>query len=386
MKKYLFLLFALFSCYSYAQTLENAYRFEEQGSNEGYQKYVGRTVRFRESYGALEKELVIKAALETDYTIKSINAVEVKPVGKYKNFEITIVFQDQNGKDLKMKACHFGQSKNKALITQIPLYFVDEFEAFKKSNVGKILKKDPVIASYELADVVFGSRKNVSGYLIPVVLFELKESPSGEKFYWSAAFPTDGLFDEALDQYVNYTISKVEQGDYSVEVEKGRSYNDSIVNVNLKSATGLIPNTPDWGFSPSGDDRISFYITNNSNTTIKVLWNDAVFIGANGMSSKIFIYEGLQKDDAVFINRNNTQESSSIIKGARIHGQILPTKNVDYKSRKWTIEPILKEGEKTAPMIRLMLPIQYKDQVLEYIFELETYGIYKHPEKLNLQK
>lgn len=386
MKKFLFLLLALFSCFSYAQTLENAYRFEVQDSNESYQKYVGRTVRFRKSYGELEKELVIKAALETDYIIKSINAVEGKPFGKYKNYEITIVFQDPNGKDIKMKACHYDQSKNKGLINQIPLYFVDEFEQFKKSNVGKILKKDPVIASYDISDVVFGNRKNINGYLIPVVLFELKEKQTGEKLYWSAAVPTDGLFDEALDQYVNYTISKVEQGDYSVEVEKGRSYNDSIVNVSLKSTTGLIPNTPDWGFSLNGDDRISFYITNNSNTTIKVLWNDAVFIGANGMSSKIFIYEGLQKDDAVFINRNNTQESSSIIKGAKIHGQILPTKNVDYKSRKWTIEPILKKDEKTAPMIRVMLPIQYKDQVLEYIFELETYGIYKHPEKLNLNK
>lgn len=386
MKHVCFLLLALFSCFSYAQTIENAYRFEEQDSNESYQKYVGRTVRFRKSYGELEKELVIKAALETDYSIKSINAVEVKPVGIYKNFEITIVFQDQNGKELKMKACHSGQSKNKALIDQIPLYFVDEFEEFKKNNVGKILKKDPVIASYEITDVVFGNRKTVSGYLIAVTLLELKEKTTGKKIYWTATNSTDGLFEDALDQYVNYTISKVEQGDYSIEVEKGRSYNDSIINVSLMSSQGMIPNTPRWGFSSNGDDRIDFYITNNSNSTIKVLWNDAVFIGTNKSSSKVFIYEGLQEDDAVFINRNNTQEASTIIKGAKINGAIFPVKNVDYKSGKWTIKPILMTDKKTAPMIRVMLPIQYKDQVLEYIFELETWGRYKHPEKLNLQK
>lgn len=150
MKNVLFFLVALFSCISYAQTVENAFRFEEQDSNEDYQKYVGRTVRFRNSLAAVEKDLVIKASLETDYIIRSINAVEVKPVGKDKNFEITIVFQDSNGKNLKMKACHFDKTKNKGYISQLPLYFLDEFEEFKKSNVGKIIKRNPVIASYDM--------------------------------------------------------------------------------------------------------------------------------------------------------------------------------------------------------------------------------------------
>lgn len=386
MKKIILLIILLISVFGvYAQKAENAFRFEFQDSNSSYQKYVGRVVRFREALGSLEKETSIKATLESDYIVKSIVAEEVASSTKEKNFDITIIFEDRGGKTIKVKACHSGYTKKKPLITQIPLYFVDEFEEFKKEFVGKIIEKKPVKTTYKINDIVIGNRKNRYGYLFPVPLYELINSETGEKTYYSTIVPVDGLFEEALDQFIAYKLSKVETDNNSIIANDNHGYSDSIIYIGLDSHTGLIPGFPDWGYSLNGHDRLYYYIKNNSNTTIKVLWNDAVFINRNGGSSKMIIYNGT-KDDAVFINRNNTVESSSVIKGANISGELIPVKNIDYRAGKWNISPILKDDEITAPTIKVMIPIQYQDKVIEYICELEVVGTYKHPELLDLSK
>jgi hypothetical protein len=134
-------------------------------------------------------------------------------------------------------------------------------------------------------------------------------------------------------------------------------------------------------------DRSKFYfvLQNISESSIKIVWDDAVFVDYDGNTEKV-MHKGTQ-----YSEKNSPQPATTIIKNAKWEDVVIPTHLVYYREATKYIEggwdthsmyPILNELE--PGQIKLMLPIQIKDVINEYVFVFDVKYIYKYPERLNL--
>ena len=117
---------------------------------------------------------------------------------------------------------------------------------------------------------------------------------------------------------------------YSVEVPKDLKvgtidtllsiYEDSIIKI-------------DWGYA---DSQICFDLTNTSEQTLKIIWDEAAYISLSNESSRIF-HKGIK-----YIDRENPQAPTSVYKKTTLSDLIAPTSYTSYVSGKyggWTSRP-----------------------------------------------
>jgi hypothetical protein len=85
-----------------------------------------------------------------------------------------------------------------------------------------------------------------------------------------------------------------------------------------------------------------------------------------------------------YSQREGDQPASTIIKGAKLEDIAAPTKNVYYSDvlKEWMTRSLYTNANKKGEgeTIRLMLPIQVKDVINEYIFEFGLKYKLNHPE------
>lgn len=126
-------------------------------------------------------------------------------------------------------------------------------------------------------------------------------------------------------------------------------------------------------------DEFSFVLKNISSNSIKVVWNEAVFVGTDGSTSKV-MHAGTK-----YSQREGDQPASTVIKGAKLEDIAVPTCNVRYSSilSEWVTDSMYPStADLKDQQVRLMLPIQIKETINEYIFVFDLKYIYNHPEKL----
>ena len=81
-----------------------------------------------------------------------------------------------------------------------------------------------------------------------------------------------------------------------------------------------------------------------------------------------------------YSERDSSQPASVIIKGAKLEDIVIPTKNVYYSEtlKKWETNNMLtKVGE-----IKLMIPIQIKDVINEYVLIFKVKKSYLYPTRI----
>ncbi len=113
------------------------------------------------------------------------------------------------------------------------------------------------------------------------------------------------------------------------------------------------------GVSP----KYYFLVKNKTSNTLKIVWDDAVFVDIDGTVSKV-MHNGVK-----YSEKENSQPSTSIIKNSSLSDEIIPTHFVRLRDEKWVAEDNYPEEGLSNDMVRIMLPIQIKDVVNEYIFE-----------------
>lgn len=127
--------------------------------------------------------------------------------------------------------------------------------------------------------------------------------------------------------------------------------------------------------------QFNFILKNVSDNTLKIVWNEAVFVDVDGSSSKI-MHAGIK-----YSQREGDQPASTIIKGAKLEDLAAPTNKVYYSEvlKEWTSESLFSNANigTEGQTVKLMLPIQVKDVVNEYIFEFTLSYVYDHPEYLS---
>lgn len=132
-------------------------------------------------------------------------------------------------------------------------------------------------------------------------------------------------------------------------------------------------------------DGFNFVLQNISGSTIKIIWDEAVFVNFDGSTEKV-MHKGTK-----YAERNESQPATTIIKNAKWDDVVTPTNLVYYDEGSkyikagWRTHSLYPTEKALEPgQIMLMLPIQIKEVINEYIFVFDVKYVYEHPERLNL--
>lgn len=129
----------------------------------------------------------------------------------------------------------------------------------------------------------------------------------------------------------------------------------------------------------------NFELLNKSNETIKLHWNEIVYVGYDGSS------QGVINSNIRFINKGDNKQPSNIISNSKLEEKIIPTNNVVYLYDEWFIRDMLAQPGKDSgtfntsdyndannvgasfinKKIIIMIPIEKGNKTLEYYFNFE---------------
>lgn len=239
------------------------------------------------------------------------------------------------------------------------------------SSIGKVLTHPKVRASYEVIGLTKDTESKYSKKLTTCYLVKNSETGAIKQV---RNLTSDPFSDDISGKYIA-TLSKVEKpSNPAVRYGKTTEITDdkgitkfSYVDDYIDLIILALP------------EQFSFVLKNVSENTLKVVWNEAVFVDSDGSTSKI-MHVGTK-----YSQREGDQPATTIIKGAKIDDVATPTKNVRYSDvlKEWVTDSMFpKKPAQDVEPIRLMLPIAVKDVTNEYIFEFDVKYVYNHPDRL----
>lgn len=370
-QKLLLLLFALLPMVVLAEDKDpifGEFGFKNEYSIASYQKYVGKTVKYLPctplSYSESYVFKTQKFVPEAEYVITDISPKS----GTLLSYTmLTITFKEKNGKKkIKMKAYADWAY-------EYPFIFIDEFNSNASNSVGKTYSDPLVKGEYKVTDVKLelpknGKRKTIQYYFENTTLNDTYISDKIDGIQSHVNFLKSGSYHSSLVKVEKPEDTTDRYGDIKSVEDKGvtkYSFEDELIDIII------------FGNS----EQFIFKLTNKSQSSIKVVWDDAVFVDTSGSSSKI-MHSGIK-----YSQREASQPASTIIRGASLEDLACPTSNVRYSDilKEWVTDSMYpKYPSKEVKQVRLMLPIQIKDVVNEYVFIFDIKYDYKYPEKLNL--
>ena len=144
------------------------------------------------------------------------------------------------------------------------------------------------------------------------------------------------------------------------------SYEDGILSVKWK-----------YGLT-----QIGFELSNKSEKTIRIIWDDAAFIGIDGETNKVF-HKGVK-----FVDRTNPQPPTAIYRNSVLSDLVSPSSYTKYESGPysggWVSDPLIPayQGKFSNKIeyvsvfigqtLRVVLPIKVDENLREYIFNFRT--------------
>lgn len=329
------------------------FRMHKLYSNELYQNYVGKKVVFYEPVNKDEQKIRLKGVkYGKPYTIQSIKYRERNPIAEAM---ISISITDDeyvNSPAITIK-CDPG------VVDNIPMYFVDVFEEWKKEYIGTEVAypEEP----YVVTDLVWEKIKLLNDYYVnvPFVVYQGKETQLVYKKLLNKELEDESVIElsqveKPADETIRYGETSVVQGDQVAKY----AYVDNVIYL-------LIYGTPKGFF---------IELENVSESSIRVIWNEAVFVNLKGVTYKV-THNGIKPD-----GRDIDQTPSLIIKGAKLVDTIIPNDIEDKNVSGWIVRNMFPQKIREEGRVSLMLPIQIKDTVNEYIFVFDVSTRWIHPE------
>lgn len=117
-------------------------------------------------------------------------------------------------------------------------------------------------------------------------------------------------------------------------------------------------------------DMFVFLLKNNSESSLKVVWDEAAFVNENNESGRI-IHKGVAKGNA-----NESQTPTVVLKGTELSDLIAPVDRLDN----WLIPHIgVQDPKMNGKTVKILLPIEIKGVVNEYIFTFDIVWRYAYP-------
>ena len=125
------------------------------------------------------------------------------------------------------------------------------------------------------------------------------------------------------------------------------------------------------------DEEFSFILKNKTNNSIKIVWDEAVFVDENGSNSKV-MHSGVK-----YIDKNNSQPPTIVMKNSSVNDIIVPTEHIYYSSGRyggWRTLSLISNtasskekldeliASKVGKTVHILLPLQIEETINEYIF------------------
>lgn len=259
---------------------------------------------------------------------------------------------------------------------QVPLFLVNEFDKVKEKTIGKVFTNPKVNFSVKVTDMKLTPTGGWKEYpIVSVTLLNEATNKESTVPYTDMSKEVQKIFTEANSGRYIAKLTSVEKpsnpeiryGEKSLSSQdNGVSkflYEDNVISI-------LIFATP---------SQFSFELKNVSDNTLKIIWDEAVIVDVEGSSNKV-MHKGIK-----YSARNESQPASTIIKGSSLDDLAAPTDKVYYSEylKEWMNGSMFpSEPELTNKKLTLMLPIQIKDVINEYIFVFDLEYVKNHPEWL----
>lgn len=130
-----------------------------------------------------------------------------------------------------------------------------------------------------------------------------------------------------------------------------------------------------------GSTTIFFDIKNKTNSSIRIIWDEAAFVDDKGNTSRV-MHNGVK-----YIDRNNALPPSVIVRKGSISEIVVPTDKISYSSG-WYEAPIFENSftdeqeadsfakETLGKTIQVLLPLEIEGVTNDYIFifKVEDYS------------
>lgn len=130
-----------------------------------------------------------------------------------------------------------------------------------------------------------------------------------------------------------------------------------------------------------GSTTVFFEIKNKTNSSIKIIWDEAAFVDDKGNTSRV-MHNGVK-----YIDKNNALPPSVIVRKGSISEIVVPTDKIYYSSG-WYEAPIFKNSftneqeadlfakEIVGKTIQILLPLEIEGVTNDYIFvfKVEDYS------------
>lgn len=139
-------------------------------------------------------------------------------------------------------------------------------------------------------------------------------------------------------------------------------------------------------------DNISFLLTNKTDYSIKIIWDEAVYVDENGVSQKV-MHSGVK-----YSERESTQPPSVVVRKGKIEDVVTPTNLVYYKEgfygtyfsspggwrekplfnyyqtggTEMTVKQLLESN--VGKSFQVLLPLKIEETVNDYIFTFSIKG------------
>lgn len=114
--------------------------------------------------------------------------------------------------------------------------------------------------------------------------------------------------------------------------------------------------------------HIDFTLQNKSNSSLRIIWDDAIYVGGpNGVSDGVF-HSGIR-----LIDRDKSQTPSIIVKGTMLSDVIITKSGVSFSTSfgRWMYNYIL-YWQHHLKNIKLLLPIEKNGVTYEYLFNFSV--------------
>lgn len=282
--------------------------------------------------------------------------------------EYIFIFKEniKKGRTFKVKAPY-------SVAFKLPFVDISEFEKKKNQVIGVVAKNDRVVNSHRVVDfAIINTGNDCTGYKVPAYILENGESFNYVKYEITKI--SEWAFQNDLGGKWEFQLTEVEKtgntsGEYgevqSIEEDGVTKYSFADEYINMIIFGGI--------------REFNFSLTNKSQSSIKLIWDEAVFVGADGSISKI-MHKGIK-----YSQREASQPASTIIRAATLNDIACPIDNVRYSDvqKEWVVDAMFPfEVFNEIYQVRLMLPIQVKDVVSEYVFVFNIKYVFNHPDRI----
>lgn len=183
---------------------------------------------------------------------------------------------------------------------------------------------------------------------------------------FTSCYAYKGTYDVGLKSVERSQETQQKYGEYTINNSKENSatkyeYEDDMIRV---------------VWTPMRE-RFHFILTNKTSQSIKIIWDETVYVNHKGISNKI-LHTGVK-----YSEKEDSQPPTVVVSKSRTEQQILPVDNVYWVSGEyggWKTKPLFSYRASSQEQlddvtnqyigkdVQIVLPLEIQGQVNEYIF------------------